>query len=203
MLSNSCVSTVQVECLSHLLRRYEQVVLAFLALLARRLFYRALKLMKVKFKNCLLLLMLASPVSAIDFGRAEPEKPERFVLKPLKIITTASGLKYRVLEIGSGRSVPALEDHVTIHYSGRLLDGTEFDNTRKRGRPASFAISRVIEGWSEGLQLMKEGAKYQFIVPPELAFGEKGLSGMIEPDSTLVFDVELLKVEAAKGGSKN
>ncbi len=161
-----------------------------------------MKVMKVKSINCLLLLLLASPVWAIDLGRHE-SSPEPVASKALKTITTASGLKYRVLEIGSGRSVPALEDHVTIHYSGRLMDGTEFDNTRKRGRPASFAISRVIEGWSEGLQLMKEGAKYQFIVPPELAFGDKGVSGMIEPDSTLVFDVELLKVEAAIVSSKN
>ncbi len=108
--------------------------------------------------------------------------------------TTASGLKYRVLRSGTGENRPGLEDSVTIHYSGKLADGTEFDNTRKRGRPASFAINRVIEGWSEGLQLMREGALYQFIIPPELAFGHKGLSGMIEPDSTLIFDIELIKI---------
>ena len=73
---------------------------------------------------------------------------------PETVVTTPSGLKYRVLQIGAGRSVPELSDRVTVHYSGKLLDGTEFDNTRKRGRPASFAISRVIEGWAEGLQLM-------------------------------------------------
>lgn len=113
-----------------------------------------------------------------------------------RVVTTASGLKYRVLQVGAGRAAPELSDRVTVHYSGKLLDGTEFDNTRKRGRPASFAISRVIEGWAEGLQLMTEGAKYQFIVPPELAYGDKGVSGMVGPQATLVFDVELLKVES-------
>jgi len=113
-----------------------------------------------------------------------------------KVITTPSGLKYRVLQIGAGREAPELEDRVTVHYSGKLIDGTEFDNTRKRGRPASFAISRVIEGWAEGLQLMTEGSKYQFIVPPELAYGDKGVSGLVGPQATLVFDVELLKVES-------
>lgn len=112
------------------------------------------------------------------------------------VITTPSGLKYRVLQVGAGQSAPELEDRVTVHYSGKLMDGTEFDNTRKRGRPASFAISRVIEGWAEGLQLMTEGSTYQFIVPPELAYGDKGVSGIVGPQATLVFDVELLKVES-------
>ncbi|MGB0866975.1 MAG: FKBP-type peptidyl-prolyl cis-trans isomerase [Granulosicoccaceae bacterium] len=113
-----------------------------------------------------------------------------------KIVTTASGLKYRVLQMGAGSAAPDLTDRVTVHYSGKLLDGTEFDNTRKRGRPASFAISRIIEGWAEGLQLMTEGSKYQFIVPPDLAYGDKGVSGIVGPQATLVIDVELLKVES-------
>ena len=123
------------------------------------------------------------------------------VEKPQKVVTTASGLKYRVLQIGAGHSAPELTDRVTVHYSGKLLDGTEFDNTRKRGRPASFAISHVIEGWAEGLQLMTEGSKYQFIVPPDLAYGDKGVSGIVGPQATLVFDVELLKVESGAESS--
>lgn len=136
------------------------------------------------------------PSNADGSSDLAPADVVEAVTKPQKVVTTASGLKYRVLQIGAGHSAPELTDRVTVHYSGKLLDGTEFDNTRKRGRPASFAISRVIEGWAEGLQLMTEGSKYQFIVPPDLAYGDKGVSGIVGPQATLVFDVELLKVES-------
>lgn len=152
------------------------------------------------FKPILLLLLTCWVLPSLAGGSSDlaPVEPVEPAVKIQKVVTTASGLKYRVLQIGAGQSVPELTDRVTVHYSGKLLDGTEFDNTRKRGRPASFAISRVIEGWAEGLQLMTEGSKYQFIVPPDLAYGDKGVSGIVGPQATLVFDVELLKVESGE-----
>ncbi len=109
------------------------------------------------------------------------------------VVTTASGLKYEVLNEGSGAS-PSASDKVTVHYRGTLTDGTEFDSSYKRGEPATFPLNRVIKGWTEGLQLMKEGAKYRFTIPPQLGYGERGAGAMIPPNATLVFDVELLKV---------
>ena len=150
------------------------------------------------FKSTLLLILTCWVLPGIAGGPPELVSVDVIdaVAKPQKVVTTASGLKYRVLQIGAGHSAPELTDRVTVHYSGKLSDGTEFDNTRKRGRPASFAISRVIEGWAEGLQLMTEGSKYQFIVPPDLAYGDKGVSGIVGPQATLELDVELLKVES-------
>ncbi len=107
---------------------------------------------------------------------------------------TASGLQYKVIKEGKGAS-PIAIDQVTVHYSGKLIDGKEFDSSYKRGAPATFPLNRVISGWTEGLQLMKEGAKYQFYIPPELAYGSSGAGGIISPESTLIFDVELIKIE--------
>ena len=155
------------------------------------------------FKTALIFLTVVffSPLAAAD-EKAIPPLKDGEASDPAKVITTASGLKYRVLQLGVGRGAPEIDDRVTVHYSGKLPDGTEFDNTRKRGQPISFPLSTVIEGWTEGLQLMTEGAKYQFIVPPELAYGEKGVSGIVGPQATLVFDVELLKVESDLVGAK-
>ena len=107
--------------------------------------------------------------------------------------TTASGLKYKVVKEGTG-AMPKAEDTVEVHYTGKLLDGTVFDSSVERGEPAIFPLNRVIPGWTEGLQLMKEGAKYEFFIPPYLAYGERG-TGSIGPNATLYFEVELFKVK--------
>ena len=109
-----------------------------------------------------------------------------------EVKTTPSGLQYEVLKEGDG-PMPAATDSVKVHYTGRLLDGTVFDSSVSRGEPATFPLNRVIPGWTEGLQLMKEGAKYTFFIPSDLAYGPQG-AGQIPPHSTLIFDVELIKV---------
>ena len=106
---------------------------------------------------------------------------------------TASGLQYIVEKEGEGAQ-PTATDDVTVHYTGRLLDGTVFDSSVNRGEPATFPLNRVIPGWTEGVQLMKEGAKYTFFIPSELAYGPQGVEGVIPPHSTLIFEVELIKV---------
>ncbi len=109
--------------------------------------------------------------------------------------TTASGLKYKVVKEGTG-AMPKAEDTVEVHYTGKLLDGTVFDSSVERGETISFPLNGVIKGWTEGLQLMKEGAKYEFIIPPYLAYGERGTpGGPIGPNATLYFEVELFKVK--------
>lgn len=109
------------------------------------------------------------------------------------VITLESGLQYKVIKAGEGVS-PQAESTVQVHYSGTLLDGTEFDSSYKRGEPASFPVNGVISGWTEALQLMKEGAKWQLVIPAELAYAERGAPPMIPPNATLLFDVELLKI---------
>lgn len=106
---------------------------------------------------------------------------------------TASGLQYKVLKEGEGAQ-PSAEDEVTVHYTGKLLNGTVFDSSVNRGEPATFPLNRVIPGWTEGVQLMKEGAKYEFYIPSDLAYGAQGIPNVIPPHSTLVFEVELIKV---------
>jgi FKBP-type peptidyl-prolyl cis-trans isomerase len=107
--------------------------------------------------------------------------------------TTASGLQYKVVTMGDGAK-PAAEDTVKVHYRGTLLDGTEFDSSYARNEPISFGLNRVIPGWTEGVQLMPIGSKFIFYIGPELAYGEGG-GGPIPPNSTLVFEVELLEIE--------
>jgi FKBP-type peptidyl-prolyl cis-trans isomerase FklB len=111
--------------------------------------------------------------------------------------TLPSGLQYQAISEGEGDS-PAATDTVTIHYRGTLIDGTEFDSSYDRGQPATFPPDRVIRGWTEGLQLMRPGAKYRFYIPPELAYGEGGAGTRIGPNATLLFEVELLSAQPAK-----
>lgn len=107
---------------------------------------------------------------------------------------TESGLQYKVITEGTGKQ-PTAEDTVEVHYKGTLIDGTEFDSSYQRGQPASFPVKGVIAGWTEALQLMKEGGKMELTIPSDLAYGERGAGADIGPDSTLIFEVELLKVK--------
>ena len=110
------------------------------------------------------------------------------------MMTTASGLKYQVLKKGTGTVSPKATDTVKVHYHGTLLDGTVFDSSVQRGEPISFPLNGVIPGWTEGLQLMKVGDKFKFEIPPNLAYGPNSPSPKIPPNSTLVFEVELLGI---------
>jgi FKBP-type peptidyl-prolyl cis-trans isomerase FklB len=127
---------------------------------------------------------------------AAREAGEKFLAENKKnegVMETASGLQYIVEKEGTGAQ-PAATDEVTVHYTGRLLDGTVFDSSVNRGEPATFPLNRVIPGWTEGVQLMKEGAKYTFFIPSDLAYGPQGVPNAIPPHSTLIFEVELIKV---------
>jgi FKBP-type peptidyl-prolyl cis-trans isomerase len=110
------------------------------------------------------------------------------------VTTTASGLQYKVITEGTGKS-PKATDTVLVHYAGTLINGTEFDSSYKRKEPIEFPLNRVIPGWTEGVQLMKEGAKYRFFIPSKLAYGPRGAGRDIGPNEALIFDVELLKVK--------
>lgn len=109
--------------------------------------------------------------------------------------TTLSGLKYEVMKQGTGTVSPKATDTVNVHYHGTLLNGTVFDSSVQRGQPISFPLNGVIPGWTEGLQLMKVGDKFKFEIPPNLAYGPNSPSPMIPPNSTLVFEVELLGIK--------
>jgi len=111
--------------------------------------------------------------------------------------TLPSGLQYKVIAKGSGKP-PGETDSVTVNYKGTLIDGTEFDSSYKRGKPATFRVDGVIAGWTEGLQLMKPGAKWQLFIPANLAYGERGAGSRIGPNSALVFEIELISVQSGK-----
>ncbi len=124
--------------------------------------------------------------NGLSFLHENSEKPE--------VVTLGSGLQYRIVKEGTG-TPPKTTDMVTVHYRGTLIDGTEFDSSYERGKPATFRADRVIKGWKEALQLMKPGAKYELFLPPELAYGERGGGGKVGPNATLIFQVELLNVQ--------
>ncbi len=114
------------------------------------------------------------------------------------VVTLPSGLQYKVITEGKGKA-PKATDIVTVNYKGTLIDGTEFDSSYKRGEPATFPVNGVIPGWTEALQLMKEGSKWELYIPSNLAYGERGAGKTIGPNATLVFEVELLSVKEGEG----
>ncbi len=129
-------------------------------------------------------------------GKAAREEGEQYLAANAKkdgVITLPSGLQYQVLREGNGKK-PSAKDSVKCHYEGFLIDGTVFDSSVQRGEPAVFGLQQVIAGWTEGLQLMQEGAKYRFFIPYRLAYGEGGAGQMIPPYAALIFDVELIEV---------
>ena len=129
-------------------------------------------------------------------GKAAREEGEKYLAENAKkdgIVTLPSGLQYQVLREGNGKK-PSAKDKVKCHYEGFLIDGTVFDSSVQRGEPAVFGLQQVIAGWTEGLQLMQEGAKYRFFIPYRLAYGEGGAGQMIPPYAALIFDVELIEV---------
>ena len=134
--------------------------------------------------------------AAAEKGKAVKEAGEKFLAENAKkdgIITLPSGLQYQVLKDGNGKS-PKATDRVKCHYEGTLIDGTMFDSSIQRGEPAVFGLNQVIAGWTEGVQLMQEGAKYRFFIPYNLGYGEHGAGASIPPFAALVFDVELIEV---------
>jgi len=110
------------------------------------------------------------------------------------VVVLPSGLQYKILQEGTGPK-PTASDNVTCNYRGTLIDGTEFDSSYKRGQPATFGVARVIKGWTEALQLMPTGSKWQLVIPPDLAYGERGNGPTIGPNSTLIFEVELVSIQ--------
>jgi len=113
------------------------------------------------------------------------------------VVTTDSGLQYKIITEGSGAK-PTATDTVSVHYRGTLIDGTEFDSSYKHGGPATFPLNGVIPGWTEGLQLIKQGTKAEFYIPAELAYGNHGMGQLIGPNATLIFEVELLDINPAQ-----
>ncbi len=133
-------------------------------------------------------------------GEKNKQEGDAFLAENKKkegVKTLDSGLQYKIITEGTGKT-PKPGDTVTVNYRGTLVDGTEFDSSYKRGQPATFPVSGVIKGWTEALQLMKEGAKWQIFIPSNLAYGEKGAAGTIGPNAVLIFDVELISVKEAE-----
>jgi FKBP-type peptidyl-prolyl cis-trans isomerase FklB len=133
----------------------------------------------------------------MKLGEKNKAEGERFLAENAKeegVKTLQSGLQYKVIAPGTGKT-PKASDSVTTHYKGTLIDGTEFDSSYRRGQPATFPVSGVIPGWTEALQLMKEGARWRIFLPPSLAYGERGVGRDIGPNSTLIFEVELISIQ--------
>lgn len=132
-----------------------------------------------------------------EAGKAAKAAGEAFLAENGKkdgVVTLPSGLQYQVLKEGDGKK-PSATDQVVCHYEGTLIDGTVFDSSYQRNQPATFGLNQVIPGWTEGVQLMQEGAKYRFFIPYNLAYGERGAGAQIPPFAALVFDVELIEVK--------
>lgn len=134
--------------------------------------------------------------TAAEKGKTAKVDGEKYLAENAQkegVVTLPSGLQYKVLREGNGKK-PKATDQVKCHYEGMLVDGTMFDSSVQRGEPATFPLNGVIAGWTEGLQLMQEGAKYRFFIPYQLGYGERGAGSSIPPFATLVFDVELIEV---------
>src|SRR4030042_5942233 len=132
-----------------------------------------------------------------EMSEKQKQRGEAFLAENKKkegVKTLTSGLQYKVVKAGSGKK-PKLNDTVTVHYRGTLIDGTEFDSSLRRGKPATFPVSGGFPGWTEALPLMEEGAKWQLFIPPKLAYGERGAGGLIGPNATLIFEVELISIQ--------
>jgi FKBP-type peptidyl-prolyl cis-trans isomerase FklB len=139
-----------------------------------------------------------------EMGEKQKQRGEAFLSENKKkegVKALPSGLQYKVIKAGTGKK-PKVNDAVTVHYRGTLMDGTEFDSSFRRGQPANFPVSGVIRGLTEALQLMEEGAKWQLFVPPNLAYGERGAGGLIGPNATLIFEVELISIQENKQEKK-
>lgn len=139
-----------------------------------------------------------------EAGEKNRKEGEAFLAENKKkegVVTTESGLQYMVLHEGDGPK-PKVTDRVKVHYRGTLIDGTEFDSSYKRGKPATFPLKGVVAGWTEALQLMKVGSKYRLFVPSELAYGKRGRGPKIEPNAVLIFELELLEIEKKAAGPK-
>ncbi len=131
-----------------------------------------------------------------DAGERNKKQGEAFLAENKKkdgVKTTTSALQYKAIKEGTGK-IPKATDMVTTHYRGTLIDGTEFDSSYARGEPAKFPVNGVIKGWTEALQLMKVGSKWQLFIPSELAYGERGAGSDIGPNATLIFDIELIAI---------
>ena len=136
-----------------------------------------------------------------ELSEKNKQEGETFLAENKKkdaVITLPSGLQYKVIEKGTGKT-PKATDTVTVNYRGTLINGTEFDSSYLRGQPASFQVGGVIRGWTEALQLMKEGAKWQLFIPSDLAYGERGAGRDIGPHSTLIFEVDLISIKDETG----
>lgn len=130
-------------------------------------------------------------------GEVNAKAGESFLAENAKrpeVKTTATGLQYEIVKEGDGPT-PGRSDRVTVHYTGKLIDGTVFDSSVERGEPATFGVTQVIPGWVEALQMMKVGSTWRLFIPSKLAYGPNGAGGMIGPNATLIFDVELIKIE--------
>ena len=142
-------------------------------------------------------MMEKQTAAAKEAGAKNKDAGDKFLAENKKkegVKTTASGLQYKVVKEGAGES-PKATDVVEVHYRGKLLNGTEFDSSYERNEPTKFPVNRVIPGWTEALQMMKKGAKYELWIPADLAYGERGAGREIGPNETLNFEVELLDVK--------
>ncbi|MBO5298119.1 MAG: FKBP-type peptidyl-prolyl cis-trans isomerase [Candidatus Homeothermus sp.] len=151
---------------------------------------------KLEIKNFFEAMEAEQQAAAAKMGEVNEAAGKKFLEengKRVEVNVTPSGLQYEVLQEGTGKQ-PVASDNVTVHYTGKLIDGTVFDSSVERGVPATFGVTQVIPGWVEALQLMKEGAKWRLFIPSQLAYGPQGAGNIIGPNSTLIFDVELIKV---------